>query len=603
MTVSNVDPATFACKASVQTPEEFKYDVRLEVTVQTGSETVAILSIFRDLVKKMKETVDAGKPLAVLTATDEMFFEHKAMSSDEFKRAFMVDQIEGRITKVMLGFKLRTMTTLYDIKQRLMKTYLIPHNLFMREHVGGFTNGLKQSAYGFLKMDHPDHPDISSLNNRFAKLLSEAWKKLAKEERTKWKDELPQAFYGDTGVTVPIIFSKERLSAAKANDEKTKITTSALVISTPTKYGKLLRSLLDIAVIGKKINNLIPFALNREDSNGYFHLVAQQERFMDLHRNIPILQVPYDAATRPGTQGQTLSQILNGNKDIQRVAYDPKHGRYHVSTHAPKYREVHTWINKVLADNQFPYNPTLRPLKYTGSGSATKYSAVFADAMSVATASYDGSTIKMPRSAAWKQRPPLNISYDPTAEAFPPLPIKNNPAPATQSTTSETILDEETIQSAISSALKKLEDQHRTELEALKKDMQNKMTAMENQMLELGKQIATQTYQALVTEDSPLVTKQDHAHLQTEMASITTQLTTLIELLKKGHIVTPMSLDETQAMSRDDPKATSTPPRHKRSKPNLTPQKPSRFEALLTQDDHLTSAASDLDEGSEGCED
>jgi hypothetical protein len=63
----------------------------------------------------------------------------------------------------------------------------------------------------------------------------------------------------------------------------------------------------------------------------------------------------------------------------------------------------------------------------------------------------------------WKTRPPLAISYDATKEAFPPLPKAKNIAPATASTTSET-LDEDTIQSAISAAIKKLEDQYKLEM-------------------------------------------------------------------------------------------------------------------------------------------
>ena len=105
-------------------------------------------------------------------------------------------------------------------------------------------------------------------------------------------------------------------------------------------------------------------------------------------------------------------------------------------------------------------------MKYSGNTSTTKYSSVFADAVSVANASYDASTIKTTRSNAWKQRPPLNISYDPTAEAFPHLPKKPSVIPTTPSTTSET-LEEDTIQSAISNAIKTLQEQHRKELDEL----------------------------------------------------------------------------------------------------------------------------------------
>ena len=102
------------------------YDVKLEVCERPGTDDIPIVGIFRDLVNKMKAAVDAEKPLVVLTATDQMFFDEKEISSDDFKKAFKVANIEGKNRKVLLGFKLRTMTPLYEIKQRLLKSYLIP---------------------------------------------------------------------------------------------------------------------------------------------------------------------------------------------------------------------------------------------------------------------------------------------------------------------------------------------------------------------------------------------------------------------------------------------------------------------------------------------
>jgi len=305
---------------------------------------------------------------------------------------------------------------------------------------------------------------------------------------------------------------------------------------------------------------------------------------MDNHRNIQIRQVPYDAETKHGNKGNTLLSLLLTNNDIKRVSHDTEKGIYHVSTHAPKYREVHNWINATLADQQFPYEPTLRPLKYPGTaGSTTKYSAIFADTISAASKSYDNSTIKTTRSA-WKQRPPLNISYEPNAEAFPPLPAKTASAKATQSTTSETF-DEETIQSAISSALKKLEEQHRHELAALKQEMQNKMSEMEHKMKALGQQIADQTFQALLTDDSPLVTKSDHALMKQEMSFISSQLATLITLMSKSKSLNPTVGSEGHA--------TMSPPRQsKRTKPSATPEKLIQPHALFTQDTSFSSATS-----------
>ena len=157
----------------------------------------------------------------------------------------------------------------------------------------------------------------------------------------------------------------------------------------------------------------------------------------------------------------------------------------------------------------------------------------------------------------------------------------------TPSTASET-LDEDTIQSAISNAIRTLQDQHRQEMDQLKREMQTKMDAMESQMQELGKQIVTQTYQALSTDDSPLATKTDHVRLQNDMNIISQQLSQLIQIVSQGS-----SLHTTP---------TSPPRTGKRLKKNRTPEKQNALEDILMDDKTVTSATSDLDEGSEGCE-
>jgi hypothetical protein len=253
-------------------------------------------------------------------------------------------------------------------------------------------------------------------------------------------------------------------------------------------------------------------------------------------------------------------------------------------------------VHNILKEHQFSYDPSIRPMKYSGTTSTTKYSSVFADAVSVANASYDASTIKTTQSNAWKQRPPLNISYDPTAEAFPPLPKKAVATPTTPSTTSETF-EEDTIQSAISNAIKTLQEQHQKEIEQLKQEMQRKMEAMENQMKELGQSIVLQTYQALSTEGSPLATKTDHARLQNDMTIITQQLSTLLQIVSKG------TGADVQSPSLNTVSVMSPPRTGKRFKKNRTPEKSSFLEAMITDEINGPSATSDFDEESEGCED
>ena len=147
----------------------------------------------------MKNAIDAGSPLVVLTASDNLYFIEKEMKSDEFQKAFQVDQSDGKKSKVLLGFKLRTTIKFSDLKKKLMHTHLVPSNLFLRKHSGGFRNRVKTFTFGFMRKEHPDHPDIQGLNLQFAKVLSDAWRNLDREDRKKWRPDLPTTPANNSG--------------------------------------------------------------------------------------------------------------------------------------------------------------------------------------------------------------------------------------------------------------------------------------------------------------------------------------------------------------------------------------------------------------------
>lgn len=122
-------------------------------------------------------------------------------------------------------------------------------------------------TFGFLREEHPDHPDIHELNQQFAKILADAWRKLDRDDRKKWRPELPTNSYDTSGLMIPLVFTKERLVAT--HDKNEKVGTFALMVATPSKYSKVLKVLLDNSIMEKKITNLIPFALNRENPDGF----------------------------------------------------------------------------------------------------------------------------------------------------------------------------------------------------------------------------------------------------------------------------------------------------------------------------------------------
>ena len=123
--------------------------------------------------------------------------------------------------------------------------------------------------------------------------------------------------------------------------------------------------------------------------------------------------------------------------------------------------------------------------------------------------------------------------------------------------------------------------------------MQTKFDFLENQMKELGKTVAVQTYQALVSNKSPLVTKADHIRLQTEISLISTQLSTL---LKHLHPASNTEIGKTEAND-------SSPTRNiKRSKPSTPPKSPTLGGKNSNDDYSVSSTTSTHNSKMEGCE-
>ena len=111
---------------------KYSYELRLEIGVKEETGTVPVAAIFRDLVVKLREVAGPDNPVVIITTDDKLFMATTEFSAEEFQQAFCIDTVQGKVSKAILGFKLRTMVPLSSLKQRLMKTYLMPHNLYLR---------------------------------------------------------------------------------------------------------------------------------------------------------------------------------------------------------------------------------------------------------------------------------------------------------------------------------------------------------------------------------------------------------------------------------------------------------------------------------------
>jgi len=78
---------------------EYKYDLRLEIGVKEEGGTVPVASIFRDLVVKLRDAAGLENQLVVSTIADKEFSTVNDLSGEEFKCAFCVDTVEGKVSK------------------------------------------------------------------------------------------------------------------------------------------------------------------------------------------------------------------------------------------------------------------------------------------------------------------------------------------------------------------------------------------------------------------------------------------------------------------------------------------------------------------------
>jgi hypothetical protein len=132
----------------------------------------------------------------------------------------------------------------------------------------------------------------------------------------------------------------------------------------------------------------------------------------------------------------------------------------------------------------------------------------------------------------------------------------------------------------------------------MKQQFEERLQTIESKVLDVGLQVVTQTYQALVSEDTPLATKADQMGLQHQINNINGQLSQIIGLLKN-------SSDKQDIRESPIGPCFPTPP-CTRKRPNQTriPEKSENDDdTYFTQEAFETSAASNLDIGMEGCED
>jgi hypothetical protein len=153
-------------------PKTYTYDLKLEVGISKGVETVSANAIFADFLQRMTDA--AGHPLTVTDTLDNLVTMDKPPHGATFKTNFCVELVEGKSRKILLGFKLQTPTPMSTLKHRMFD-YLQKHKLFLRVHHGGFAHGIHSAYLGYLIEEAPTATAINHWTKKIQIEMQLAW--------------------------------------------------------------------------------------------------------------------------------------------------------------------------------------------------------------------------------------------------------------------------------------------------------------------------------------------------------------------------------------------------------------------------------------------
>jgi hypothetical protein len=242
----------------------YQYDLKLEVGISTGVDTVSVNAIFVDFLKRM--TVAAGHPLSVFDTLDNPVSMDPPPDGADFKINFCVEIVEGKKRKILLGFKLESPTPMSTLKHRMF-AYLLEHNLFLRVHHGGFAHGIHSAYLGYLIEEAPTAVVINQWTRKLQIEMQLAWHHpdaITPAAQTDISQNFPD-FATPHKVTFPITIEKAKLMAT--NSDGKKIDTHGLYISTPVAYAEAVKTIFDGIILHMKtMPALVPSALRRENA-------------------------------------------------------------------------------------------------------------------------------------------------------------------------------------------------------------------------------------------------------------------------------------------------------------------------------------------------
>lgn len=296
--------------------------------------------------------------------------------------------------------------------------------------------------------------------------------------------------------------------------------------------------------------------MRKEDPEVYFNVLSSHAKFVYHHRNIQIENID------PIQFSKDLQQNLQKHPHIHRIYVDAAKAKANISTTDEHYLSVCDWVDKQLSKVNLSYKPNrvqrLNGSVHTQKSKGTRYAHLFQD---------DHSTLSeaVALILARSKHPEVMHGHAgclsksltrPKAKNSLPSQLKAKQTQLTQ----ETVITAETdnINTMISDAITKFEKEQTMKLENITKEMNAKMSQLEESIKQIVHKVIEATYQSL-TKSEIFVTKEDNLVLQLEVASINKKMDALMEALTQSNTSVATSPPRKNQRTNHLPQESSAP--------------------------------------------
>lgn len=533
------------------TPRKNSYSIRFDFVFKPGSKVPAVPKLHNQILQAWKK---AYGDAIQFKAHDEKIFSLESYPTDaaQFRSTFQAKSYDQRWSHVKFVHTVETSEKFHELKN-------VALNILKNNRIFLYIHSWDKEI---LDIDSPGwvlhaHPYFTNRDKLKKEIIEKIHKTLNAKESTDVQAILARF---EQDASNPVEVPDFRLVKARPTNtfESQKTSTEAIEIQCERPSIPFLKCLLSIAYEGQFQSSpdaitFVPYSLVRDTTpQVYIEILAQQNLFLEEHRNISIAGISSDAmhaTIEHAGEVTNLYHLLLDNSKIRRIDLTTRTfdlGKWNISTHKDNFTALQVWIDTTVIPilyelvpahsrtQQYPEFPSPRRLGRKPSPELDLYAQSFSTAQSSATTPTQS---KAPVRRTWGNTVAnFEFQFD---ESFPPLasakPAKSPDSGETHSTASSTkfTLTDDVVRQAIAENQKDL----RIEMKAL----------AENIRTSLRSEIANM----LKTELSQLVKMISKELTAAVIASVRSELATTVRAVVQE--ITPSS-----------PKSAS--PHHKRSK-------------------------------------